>query len=74
MGERRNESSIGEAMGWAARIIAIGLTMFLPGVVGTWLDARLSTTWLGPAGLVAGFAVAIAILARLRGGSDRRTR
>lgn len=74
MVQRPEESSIGAAMGWAARIIAIGLTMFLPGVVGTWLDTRLATTWLGPVGLAAGFAVAIAILARLRGGPGRRTR
>lgn len=63
---------IGEAMGWVARITAIGLTMFVPGVAGTWLDARLGTKFLGPLGLVAGFVVAIATLARLRGGRGRR--
>lgn len=65
-------SAIGEAMGWVARITAIGLTMFLPGVAGTWLDDRLGTAFLGPAGLIFGFVVAVATLARLRGGSGRR--
>lgn len=67
-------SPIGEAMGWVARITAIGLTMFLPGVAGTWLDARLGTTFLGPAGLILGFAVAIATLTRLRDGTSRHKR
>lgn len=74
MGERPEQSSIGEAMGWAARIIAIGLTMFLPGIAGSWLDARLGTTWLGPVCLAAGLAAALSILARLKSGSGRRPR
>jgi hypothetical protein len=74
MGQRPQESPIGEALGWAARIIAIGLTMFLPGVAGSWLDGRLGTPWLGPVGLAVGFIVALTILARLRGGSGRRAR
>jgi hypothetical protein len=74
MGQRLQESPIGEALGWSARIIAIGLTMFLPGVAGNWLDKRLGTPWLGPLGLVVGFIVAITILARLRGGSRRHIR
>ena len=74
MGQRLQESSIGEALGWSARIIAIGLTMFLPGVAGSWLDRRLGTPWLGPVGLVVGFIMALTILARLRGGSGRHVR
>jgi hypothetical protein len=65
-------SPIGEALAWASRIIAIGLVMFLPGVAGGRLDDRLGTAWLGPAGFVLGFAVALAWLARL--GSGRQTR
>jgi hypothetical protein len=30
-------------MAWVSRITAIGLTMFLPGVAGSWLDGRLGT-------------------------------
>jgi hypothetical protein len=74
MGQRPQESPIGEALGWSARIIAIGLTMFLPSVAGSWLDRRLGTPWLGPAGLVVGFIMALTILARLRGGSRRHIR
>jgi len=67
-------SSIGEALGWVSRIMAIGLTMFLPGVAGNWLDAKLGTSFLGLLGLVAGFSVAILSLARLRSSRDGRNR
>ena len=60
-----SESPIGEAFTWVARIIAIGLTMFLPGVAGGWIDERLGSRWIGPAGFVLGFAVAIGALAAL---------
>lgn len=63
-------SPVGDAFAWASRIIAIGLMMFLPGVAGGWLDARLGTRWLGPACLVLGFAGALAWLASLGRGSD----
>ncbi len=65
---------IGEALAWVSRIMAIGLTMFLPGVAGNWLDARLGTSFLGPLGLVAGFSVAILSLNRLRSERDRQDR
>lgn len=61
---------IGEALSWAARIIAIGLTMFMPGVAGGWLDERLGTRVIGPAGFVLGFFSALAWLASL--GRTRR--
>lgn len=67
-------SPIGEALGWVSRIMAIGLTMFLPGVAGSWLDARLGTSFLGLLGLAAGFGVAILSLARLRAERDRQKR
>ena len=60
-----SESPIGEAMSWASRIMAIGLTMFLPGVAGGWLDGRLGTRVIGPIGFVLGFAVALAWLVNL---------
>ena len=65
---------IGEALGWVSRIMAIGLTMFLPGVAGNWLDAKLGTSFFGPLGLVVGFSVSILSLARLRSGRDGRNR
>jgi hypothetical protein len=58
-------------MVWVSRIMAIGLTMFLPGVAGGWLDTRLGTAVFGALGLVIGFAVAITWLVHLRRGGER---
>lgn len=58
-------SPIGEAMTWVSRIVAVGLTMFLPGVAGGWLDARLGTVFLAPLGLVLGVATAFLWLLQL---------
>jgi hypothetical protein len=67
-------SPIGEAMAWVSRIIAIGLTMFLPGVAGSWLDTQLGTRFIGPAGFALGLGTAITWLVQLgnRRGADRR--
>lgn len=64
-------SPIGEAMVWVSRIMAIGLTMFLPGVGGGWLDARLGTTFLGPLGFTAGLGLAVLALVRLQNRNQR---
>jgi len=67
----RRGSPIGEALVWVSRIIALGLTMFLPGVGGGWLDRRLGTSVLGPAGLILGFALGLLWIVQLgsrRGG------
>jgi len=58
-------SPIGEAMAWASRIMAIGLVMFLPAVAGSWLDSRLGTSCLGPAGLALGFSAGLAWLVQI---------
>ena len=58
-------SPVGEAMAWASRIIAIGITMFLPAVAGDWLDSRLGTGFLGMAGLVLGFVLGLTWLVQL---------
>jgi len=39
--------------------------MFLPGVGGNWLDARLGTRFLGPVGLIFGFTSALVWLVRI---------
>jgi len=65
MPRSQSGSPVGEALAWASRIIAIGLMMFLPGVAGGWLDARLGTRVIGPAGLVLGFAAGLATLVSL---------
>lgn len=60
-----NRSAVGEGLGWASRLIAVGLVMFLPAVGGGWADARLGTAWLAPAGLVIGFVLGLVWLVRL---------
>jgi len=64
-------SPVGEGMVWASRIMAIGLAMFLPGVIGGWLDARWGTRLLGPAGFVLGLITALAWLVQLDGKKQR---
>jgi uncharacterized membrane protein YgdD (TMEM256/DUF423 family) len=71
MSRAPHPSPVGEALAWASRIMAIGLAMFLPSVAGRWLDARLGTTFLAPAGLVMGFVTGLAWLVNLRGRQDR---
>ncbi|MFM7185836.1 MAG: hypothetical protein ACKO4Z_13840 [Planctomycetota bacterium] len=71
MSDARGGSPIGEALVWVSRITALGLTMFLPGVGGGWLDRRLGTWFLGPAGLVLGFGVGLLWIVQL-GSRPRR--
>jgi hypothetical protein len=71
MPRERSGSAIGEALSWAARIMAVGLAMFLPAVAGGWLDARLGTAFLGPLGLVLGFVAGLAWLVRMATGGRR---
>ncbi len=63
---------MGEALVWVSRITAIGLTMFLPGVGGGWLDDRLGTRFLGPSGFVLGFLLGMAAIVGLRGRAQGR--
>ncbi|RLS77172.1 MAG: hypothetical protein DWI03_07015 [Planctomycetota bacterium] len=67
-------SPIGEAMVWVSRIMAIGMTMFLPGLAGNWLDARLGTSFLGLLGIAAGLGVAFLWLTQLKGAAGRSKR
>ncbi|MFZ4638681.1 MAG: hypothetical protein ACOYMC_14835 [Pirellulales bacterium] len=71
MSHGSRNSPIGEAMVWVSRVMAIGLTMFLPGVAGGWLDTRLGTRFLGPAGFVIGLGLAISWLTHLTGPPTR---
>ena len=56
---------VGIALSWAARIMAMGLAMFLPAVTGGWLDARLGTNFLGLAGLGIGFVAGVGWLVHI---------
>lgn len=65
MARESQENPVGVALAWASRIMAVGLAMFLPAVFGSWLDARLGTGFLAPAGLVLGFVGGLAWLVQL---------
>lgn len=65
MTRQSQRSPVGDALVWASRIMATGLVMFLPAVVGGWLDAHLGTGFLAPAGLVLGFVAGLAWLVQV---------
>lgn len=71
MAPGKQSAAVGEALGWASRIIAAGLVMFLPMVAGGFLDARLGTGFLGPAGLGLGFVAGLTWLVRMAAGRRR---
>lgn len=50
------------ALEWVARITAISLLMFLPGVGGDWLDKKLGTNFLALVGFGFGLIAGIWIL------------
>jgi len=56
---------MGEAFVWVGRITAIGLTMVLPGILGSWIDHRLNTTVCEPTGFILGFLAGLAALIRI---------
>lgn len=58
-------SPLGEALVWSSRIMAVGLAMVLPAILGNWLDSRLGTGVLAPAGLVLGFVAGIAWIVQI---------
>ena len=60
----RRQSPMGEAMMWTSRIMSFGMAMFLPAVIGGWLDDRMGTEILGAIGLVFGFIVGLTWLVR----------
>jgi ABC-type transport system involved in cytochrome c biogenesis permease subunit len=64
---RDTRSPVGDAMAWAARIMAVGIVMFMPAVAGTWLDSHMGTAFLGMAGLVVGFVLGLSWLLQLSG-------
>lgn len=61
----QRRSPVGEAFSWASRIIAVGLAMFLPAVVGRWLDDRLGTSFLAITGLAVGFTAGLTWLIQM---------
>ncbi len=56
---------MGEAFVWVGRITAIGLTMVLPGIFGSWIDHLLNTVVCEPTGFILGFFAGLAALIRV---------
>ena len=54
-----DRNPIGEAFDWAARVMAVSLEMFLPGLAGQWLDRRLGTTFLTLLGFTFGLVAGV---------------
>ena len=50
------------AFEWVARIFAVSLLMFMPGVAGQWLDNRFSTNFLALVGFAFGFCAGLGVL------------
>lgn len=70
---RRAENPIALAYKWVARVFAVVVMMFVPGLAGKWLDERWGTGFLAMAGfglgLVGGMAYLIAAT-RARGAAE----
>jgi hypothetical protein len=65
------------ALEWVSRIMAVALAMVLPGLLGYWLDKKLGTSFLAPAGFVFGIVGGMWSLLVLTGavaGKSRRTK
>jgi hypothetical protein len=50
---------IANGIQWVAKITTVALEMFVPAVIGTWLDQKLGTHFLGVLGLVVGVPLGI---------------
>jgi F0F1-type ATP synthase assembly protein I len=60
-----SRSPMGDALNWASRIMSVGMAMFVPAVIGGWLDDRLGTEVLAAVGLVFGFVAGLTWLVRM---------
>ena len=64
---------MGAALSWVARITAIALLMFVPGVLGQYLDERLGTSFLTIIGFLSGLAAGMCCLLILTTGKSKRS-
>jgi hypothetical protein len=60
-------SPLAVALEWVSRITAVALVMVVPGLAGYWLDTKLGTGFLMPAGFVFGIVVGMYSLLALTG-------
>jgi hypothetical protein len=63
---------MGVALSWVARITAVALLMFVPGVIGQYFDERLGTSFLTIIGFVFGLAAGMCCLLMLTTGQKHR--
>ena len=70
--DRRNP--LGEALDWAARIMAVALEMVLPGLAGHWLDGRLGTSFLVLVGFAFGLTMGVWHLLLMTRAAESRNR
>ncbi len=68
----RERSPIGLAMEWVARITAVALMMFVPGVLGQWLDRQFDTSFLALLGFAFGLVTGVTTLLVMTRSSERR--
>ena len=66
-------SPLAVALEWVSRITAVALMMVLPGLLGYWLDKKLETQFLMPAGFVFGVVGAIWSLLLLTGAAKGKS-
>jgi hypothetical protein len=64
------------ALEWVSRITAVAMAMVLPGLLGYWIDSKIGTRFLAPAGFVLGIVGGIWSLLAVTGAvkSGRATR
>lgn len=61
-----------EAFDWVARIMAVSLVMFLPGLGGQWIDKRLGTNFLVLIGFAFGLTAGVTYLIWMTQNLNRR--
>jgi Putative F0F1-ATPase subunit Ca2+/Mg2+ transporter len=66
-------SPLAVALEWVSRITAVALVMVVPGLAGYWLDTKLGTGFLMPAGFVFGIVVGMYSLLALTGALAKRS-
>jgi hypothetical protein len=60
------------ALEWVSRITGVAMAMVVPGLLGYWVDSKLGTRYLAPAGFVLGIVGGIWSLLTLTGAIKTR--
>lgn len=67
-GRPNNRHPMAEALEWVGRIFAVSLVMFVPGLVGQYLDRKFGTGFLVLVGFIFGLTVGLWYLLTMTGG------